>query len=298
MNVWIAGATGLIGSAVTRQLRARGHVTVRLTRGVADAGEIGWNPRTGVSPGADLPPGDAVVHLAARSIGHGRITAAIKQQIRASRIDATHALCMSLAGLPKPPSVIVCASGIGYYGDQGDRVLDESAGLGSGFLAELVRDWEAACEPARQAGIRVVNLRIAPVLSRKAGLLKQMLPAFQFGVGGPIGNGRQYLPWCALEDTAAAFVFAIENEAATGALNVCSPNPVTMNEFARTLGRVLHRPALLRVPPLALRLLFGRVVEEMATDSIRAIPRRLTLAGFRFRDAELETAIRNAQREV
>jgi uncharacterized protein len=294
MVIGITGSTGLIGAAVTARVLERKVRVIRFVRGDPAPNQIGWNPATGLAPGRVPISCDAVIHLAARSIGGGRITDAIKREIVASRVEGTHNLCAALAALNQPPKAIVCASGIGYYGDSADRILDEAAPQGAGFLADLAGQWEAACEPARRAGIRVVNLRLGPVLSRRAGLLKQMLPAVRLGLGGPIGHGNQYLPWVSLSDAADAFVFACDCEPLSGPCNVCSPNPVTMNEFARTLANILHRPAVFRVPPAILKLLFGEAVREMAMDSVRAIPRRLMLAGCQFRDVDLASALTRA----
>ena len=298
VRILISGSGGLIGSALVPVLTGAGHDVVRLVRrfgpssGTSDA--IGWDPERREIARDALEGVDSVVHLAGEPI-LGRWTGAKKQRIAESRTIGTSLVAEALATLRRRPTVLVCASGAGYYGDRGDELLTEDSKRGVGFLADLCRDWEAAADPARRAGIRVVHLRTGLVLSRIGGLLKSMLLPFRLGLGGPIGRGRQYWSWIALEDLVTAYVFALEHEDLFGGVNATAPNPVTNAEFTRTLGGVLNRPAVLPVPPFALRLLFGReATDEAMLSGARVIPARLVECGYRFRYPELEPALRQA----
>jgi uncharacterized protein (TIGR01777 family) len=211
----------------------------------------------------------------------------------ASRVETTRALAETLAGLGRRPEVLVVASAVGIYGSRGDEVLDESSQAGTGFLAELCRAWEAAAEPARRAGVRVVHARFGVVLGR-GGALAKMLPVFKLGLGGPLGSGRQWMSWVSLDDAVAALLFAARTSELTGALNVTAPEPVTNAAFTRALGWVLRRPAVLAAPAAALRLVFGEMAEEALLASQRAVPRRLLDAGFRFGYPEIDGALRAA----
>lgn len=295
-TVAVTGSRGLIGSALVRALREDGHRVVRLVRTRDDAGpeSVFWDPARGRIDAAGLEGVDAVVHLAGETLARPW-TVAQKRRIRESRVGGTRLLAEALAGLDAPPEVLVSASGVGYYGSRGDERLDEGSGPGTGFLAEVVQAWEAAAEPARQAGIRVVHPRFGIVLSAEGGALAKMLLPFRMGLGGKAGSGEQWVSWVAREDAVDALLFALGAEGVDGALNVASPEPVTQAEFARTLGRVLGRPTFLSVPAAALRLALGR---EMAEDTVlvsqRVVPRRLLGNGFRFRYPELEDALRAA----
>jgi hypothetical protein len=236
---------------------------------------------------------DAVVHLAGEPI-LGRWTAAKKRRISASRVGGTALIATALASLTRRPRVLVCASASGYYGDRGEELLTEESPSGRGFLAEVCRAWEAAAAPARAAGIRVVHVRTGLALSAHGGLLGPLLLPFRLGLGGPIGRGRQYWSWIAIDDLVDVFRFALETDGLGGAVNAAAPNPVTNAEFSRTLGRVLGRPVLLPVPPLALRVIFGRdAADEAMLTGTRLVPARLLATGFRFRYPELEGALRH-----
>jgi hypothetical protein len=250
-----------------------------------------WDPDTGaVEPGLDGV--DAVVHLAGESVAGGRWTEARKRRIRESRVRPTRLLCETLARQRTPPRVLVCASAIGYYGDRGDQVLREESAPGAGFLPEVCRKWEAAAEPAARRGIRVVHLRIGLVLSPKGGALAAMLPVFRLGLGGPVGAGAQWMSWIGIDDTLGAILHALMNEALAGPVNAVAPAPVTNREFAKTLARVLRRPAVLPFPAFAARLLLGQMADELLLASARVEPARLRATGYAFRDATLEGALR------
>jgi len=293
LRVAVTGSTGLIGSALVPTLRAEGHRVVRLVRSRVEAGsgDVLWDPAKEEVDAAGLEGLDAVVHLAGENVGKPW-SAAQKVRIRESREKGTRTLARALARLKQPPKVLVSASATGYYGDRGDEVLDESAGNGTGFLAEVCRVWEAEAQPARDAGIRVVHPRIAVVLSREGGALEKMLLPFRLGVGGKVGSGKQWMSWVELDDVVEAIRFALRREEVEGPVNLTAPNPVTNEEFTRTLGRVLGRPTLLPVPGFALKLALGEMAEETVLASQRAVPDRLTKAGFRFRYPEIEGALR------
>ncbi len=295
VRVLVSGSSGLIGSALTRALAGGNHTVVRLVRHPAsrDGSSVMWDPERQTIDRAGLDGLDAVVHLAGEPI-LGRWTAAKKRRIKDSRVLGTRLLAEALATLARRPSVLVCASAEGYYGDRGDEVLTEESAAGHGFLAGVCREWESAADPARQAGIRVVNIRTGLVLARGGGLLKTLLLPFQLGLGGPIGRGRSYWSWVTLDDLIAVYRFAIASESLSGAVNATAPAPVTNAEFARTLGIVLRRPAVLPVPPVALRLMYGRqAAEEAMLSGARLAPARLLAAGFKFRYPELEPALRH-----
>jgi uncharacterized protein (TIGR01777 family) len=292
VNVLISGATGLIGTSLTRELEAGGHRVRRLTRSPRSAGDVGWDPEAGRVDGS-LEGTDTVVHLAGESIAEGRWTPEKKRRILESRQRGTRLLAETVAALPAPPSVMVSASAVGYYGDRGNELLTEESRPGSGFLAEVCREWEAAADPAREAGIRVVHPRIGIVLTPKGGALGTTLPIFKLGAGGKIGSGRQYWSWISLDDVVGAFVHALTNERVSGPVNVGSPNPLTNAEYTRVLGRVLNRPTLFAVPAPAARAALGGMAEELLLASQRMQPVRLEETGYEYRHPELEGALRH-----
>jgi uncharacterized protein (TIGR01777 family) len=285
----VTGATGLLGTALRASLPADFRVTP-LVRRAPTADEVRWDPATpaDLSP---LGPVDAVVHLAGENLAAGRWTDARKAAILTSRRDATASLVASLLRLPRPPKTFISASAVGIYGDRGDETLTESSAPGSGFLAEVARAWEEACAPAAAAGIRVLNFRFGVVLTPDGGALSRMLPPFRLGLGGPLGPGRQWMSWITLEDAVQAILFGVRTDPLRGPINAVAPEPVTNRDFARALGRALHRPALLPVPAAALRLIFGELADATLLSSQRAIPERLTAAGFRFRSPALPDAL-------
>jgi len=293
VKVAVSGATGLIGSALAQRLTREGHEVVPLVRRPPRPSEraIAWDPARGTIDRAALEGYDAVVNLAGENV-FGRWTAEKKQRIRESRVAGTRLVSEAIAGLERPPRVLLAASAVGYYGDQGAAELTEGSPRGDDFLADVARDWEAATGPAARAGVRVANLRFGVVLANAGSVLQKMLPAFRLGLGGPIGRGAQYFPWVAMEDALGAILHVLATASLSGPVNITAPRPVTQLEFVRTLGRVLRRPALLPVPPLALRLVFGREAAAMMGSGQRVLPARLLAAGYQFRYGELEPALR------
>jgi uncharacterized protein (TIGR01777 family) len=286
-RIVVAGASGLIGTALCAFLTGRGHRVDRMVRRPPQPGtaEIRWDPAKGEIDAAALDG-------AGENIAAGRWTAARKESILASRTDSTRLLCDTLARLGNAPRVLISASAVGYYGDRGDAVVIEQDRPGTGFLANVCKAWEAATEPARRIGIRVVNLRIGAVLSPAGGALARMLPAFRLGFGGRIGSGRQYMSWITLDDLVAAIHHLITAEDISGPVNAVAPEPVTNAEFTAALGRALHRPTLLAMPAFAVRLAFGEMGDELLLRGARAKPTRLQVSGFEFRDPQLEPALR------
>ncbi|MBS1244978.1 MAG: uncharacterized protein H6R41_1515 [Deltaproteobacteria bacterium] len=296
MRLAITGSTGLVGSEAVTVLSAAGHEVVRMVRRVPAPGEkaVRWDPVAREIDAAGLEGMDAVVHLAGENVGSGRWTAARKAAIRDSRVNGTHLLCDALAGLARPPKTLVCASATGYYGDRGEEALTEESLPGTGYLAEVCREWEAASDPAARKGIRVVALRIGMVLSPKGGALPRMLPLFRAGLGGVIGSGRQYVSWVALDDLPHIILHALQRGDLSGPVNAVAPRPTTNREFTEALGKALSRPTPLPVPAFALRLAVGReMADALLLSSARAVPRRLEGTGYRFRFPELGPALRH-----
>jgi uncharacterized protein (TIGR01777 family) len=298
MLVAVTGASGLIGTALVRRLQNEGHRVLRLTRSrPSGPDQLQWDPMAGRLDRDALAKADAVVHLAAANIGDKlRWTARTKREILGTRVEGTGLVARTMAELangPGGPRVLVCASGAHYYGDRGDEVLTEASSGGRGFLADVVRQWEAAADPARAAGLRVVHLRTGPVQDAAgAGLPKQAL-MFRLGIGGRFGSGRQWLSWIALDDIAGAYLHALAREDLAGPVNAVAPNPVTNAEFTATLARVLRRVAVVHVPAFAPRLVLGEFADEMLFTSMRVHPARLLATGYRFRFPELEPALRH-----
>src|SRR5437588_10157153 len=283
--------SGLIGRALRPELEKRGCEIVRLKTGAArEPNEIAWDPLRPLDP-ATVSGFDAVVHLAGESI-FSRWSKRRKKSIYESRVLGTRHLCQALATCSSKPKVLLAASAVGFYGSHDDELLTEASANGKGFLADLAWEWEAATEPARRAGIRVVNLRTAIVLARSGGALAMMLPIFKLGLGGKIGSGKQWMSWIAIEDEVAAILFCLDHEQISGPVNLVAPNPVSNAEFAQMLARTLHRPAFFSVPEFAVRLLLGR---EMAGETVlasqRVKPEKLQRAGFEFNFASLKEAL-------
>jgi len=298
LRVAITGSTGLLGTALAQYLRGDGAEVVRLVRRQpASAQEIRWDPAAadgGLSRSA-LSGVTAVVHLSGAPVAGGRWTPARKQVLRASRIDSTRALVRAVLATEDPPQVLLAGSAIGWYGDTGNRLVDETALPGSGFLATLVRDWEAATQPAVQAGLRVVQLRTGIVLARQGGMLRPLLLPFRLGLGARIGPGSQYLSWITLTDHLRAVRFLLDRPDIGGSVNLTAPTPATNAEFTRALAAAVHRPAVLAVPGWALRLALGELSAELL-GSVRVRPARLEQAGFSFRYPEIGSALRHAVR--
>jgi uncharacterized protein (TIGR01777 family) len=294
MKVLVTGSHGLIGSELVAELRADGHTVTPLVRGRAGPGEAAWDPAAGTVDTAALEGHDAAVHLAGVGIGDHRWTPDHKRAVLESRVQGTGLLARTLASLTGPPAVLASGSAVGFYGDRGDEELTEASGPGTGFLAGVVRQWEAAAAPAADAGIRVAYLRSGVVLSTKGGALKKQLLPFKAGIGGRLGSGRQYFSWIAMNDHLAATRHVLATESLSGPVNVSSPAPVPNAEFTKALGRVLGRPTVMPVPTPALNLLFGReMVAEMMLGGQRVLPAALQASGFEFRHPEIEPALRH-----
>jgi uncharacterized protein len=290
MKVLIAGASGLVGSALIPVLEAS-EVT-RLVRTSAGAGEIEWHPNNDQLDAATLEGFDAIINLAGENIAGGRWTDEQKRKIRDSRVNGTHLLSEAIAKLKRRPKVFLCASATGIYGDRGDEILDEQSDSGGGFLAGVCREWEKATEPAVQAGVRTVNLRFGPILAREGGMLAKLLTPFKMGMGGKVGSGKQYISWVAIDDVVKVMKLSLNDESIRGPVNVVSPNPVTNEVFTKALGHVLNRPTALAMPAFAARLAFGEMADEMLLASQRVIPKRLNDAGYEFQYPELEGALK------
>jgi hypothetical protein len=292
VRIALTGATGFIGQAAAVALRSAGHEVIGLVRdGGRGPGTAAWTPATGAIDREAFGAADAVIHLAGENVAAGRWSAARKRAMAESRGPATVRLCRTLAKLPNRPAVLISASAIGIYGDRGDEVLDEDSAPGEGFLADLARDWERATDPARDAGVRVVNLRIGLVLDPSGGALRRMLTPFRLGFGGRLGSGRQWQSWITRADLVRAMQFALASPKLAGPLLAVAPEPVTNRDFTRALGRALSRPTLCAAPAFALRLMFGEMADALLLASQRAIPRRLLAAGFDFVQASLDTAL-------
>jgi len=291
MEVLVSGATGLIGSALSPELGAKGHTIRRLTRTPRKEGDIRWDPEAGTIDG-DLSGTDAVVHLAGESIAEGRWTEDKKRRILESRKKGTRLLAGEIAALPEPPSVMVSVSATGYYGDRGNELLTEESGPGNLFLSKVCREWEAGAGPAREAGVRVVHPRLGIVLSTEGGALGATLPIFKLGGGGKVGSGRQYWSWVSFDDVIGTIVYLMENEDLSGPVNVVAPDAPTNAEYTKVLGEVLNRPTLFTVPAPAARVALGGIADELLLASARVEPARLQEAGYSFRHPELGGALR------
>jgi uncharacterized protein len=292
MDVGVTGSSGLIGTALVARLHERGHRPVPIVRRAPVDGEIGWDPEQGRLDPADLAPLDAVVHLAGPSIGGHRWTAAYKRELRAARVGGTSLVARTLATMEPGPEVLVSASAIGYYGTSADATFDESSPAGDDFLAGLCRDWEAAAQPAVDAGVRVATIRSGVVLSPGGGALARLLPLFRLGLGGRFGSGRQWQSWISIDDHVDAVVHILEG-ALRGPVNLTAPTPVRNAEFTSTLAAVLHRPAVLPIPHFGPSLVVGReLTDTLLYQGQRVLPRALEADGFRFGHGELEAALR------
>ncbi len=295
----VTGSSGLVGTALTALLSSGGQRVCRLVRGPTRFPETpghttaSWDPERGQLDPESVSGHDVVIHLAGANIAAGRWTPERKRKIRDSRVDGTELLARALAAAPSRPRVLVSASATGFYGDRGDMQLDEGTAGGSGFLADVGRAWEDATRPAIEAGIRVVHLRIGIVLARDGGALPRMLAPFRMGVGGPLGSGRQYWSWIALEDLLGVVLHAAATEEIVGPVNAVSPESVRNAEFSAVLGRVLRRPALLRAPAFVIRLLLGEMGQELLLASAHVRPTRLIESGFEYRYPDLEGALRH-----
>jgi hypothetical protein len=296
MKILISGATGLVGSALVPFLQTSGHEIYFLSRNPKQSpNRVFWDVKTNKidTEALERIQPDAVIHLAGEPIASGRWNRDKKSEIRNSRVDGTALLADTLARMTVKPKTFICASAIGIYGNRGEETLTETASYASDFLGQTCIAWERACDPARDAGIRVANLRFGIILSPKGGALKQMLPPFQLGAGGPLGCGKQYMSWIALDDVLGAINHALNTESLAGAINVVSPNPVTNREFSSVLGKVLFRPAFAPVPALAVKALFGEMGDALLLSSAKVSPLRLQETGYHFLYPQLEGALRH-----
>lgn len=294
MKVIVSGASGLIGRSLIPFLTSVGHSVRPLVRRVSSSpGGILWDPEEGTIDQASLDGTDVVVHLAGESIAEGKWTPLKKERIKESRVKGTTLLAKSLAGMNSLPKVLVAASAIGYYGDRGEELLKEDSGAGQGFLPLVCEAWEASTAPASDKGIRVVNLRIGIVLSPDGGALAKMLLPFKMGAGGRLGSGSQYMSWITLDDVISIIHFAITTDSLQGPVNTVSPNPVTNQEFTKTLGRVLMRPTIFPAPAFVLRAAMGELAESLLLASTRVHPAKLIATSYPFRYPELEGALRH-----
>ena len=292
-RIAITGASGLVGTELVAALRERGDEVLRLVRRPATRpDEVTWDVARGRVDVAALEGLAAVVHLAGENIAGGLWTAARRRRIFDSRAEGTRQLAQQLAGLSAPPGVFVSASAIGYYGDPGATLVDEDSPPGTGFLAEVCQAWEAAAQPARGGGIRVVIPRIGLVMASTGGVLGRLLAPFRLGLGGVVGSGRQYMSWVSLADLIAALQYAIETEALAGPVNLVAPEPVTNAEFTRVLGKVLGRPTVIPLPAFAVSALMGEMGRELLLAGQRVSAGRLIASGFTFRSPDLESALR------
>ena len=302
MRVLVTGATGTIGSAVCDALLARGDEVVGLSRD-PDKARLSnptvtwhaWQPTTERPPPQAFTDVDAVVNVVGEAINQ-RLTDDAKRRIRGSRITASRNLLQGIATLEKRPKTFIGQSAIGYYGERGAKILDEESQPGEGFGSELSVEWEATEREAEELGMRLVTLRTAPIIDKDSGLVKQLLPPFKLGLGGPLAGGEQYLSWIHLDDEVGIVLWALDNDTVSGLINATSPNPVTNKEFSKALGRALGRPAIFPAPKLAVVALRGQELADMVTASIRVIPRRAQDLGYEFRHPEIDEALTSALR--
>jgi uncharacterized protein (TIGR01777 family) len=294
MDIAVTGSHGFVGSALVPALARAGHRPVRVvrTRPVGDD-ELGWDPEAGTIDAAGLEGIGGVVHLAGAGIGDKRWTDARKRLILESRTKGTDLLARTLAGLTRPPSVLVSASATGYYGNRGDEPLDEQSAPGDDFVAGVCVQWEAATAPVAEAGIRVARTRSGAILGRQGGMLPRMLLPFRLGLGGRIASGRQYMSWISIDDEVGAILHAVANDAVSGPINLTGPAPVTSAEFTQTLGKVVHRPTVIPTPLLPLKAWYGsELVQHLLVEGQRALPKRLEETGYRFEHPTVEEALR------
>ena len=293
MKIVISGASGLIGTQLVAKLSSSGHEVIRLVRRSPKAGEIQWNPKSGTLDAAALEGADAVIHLSGAGIGDKRWTAGYRKEILDSRTDTTALLAKTIASLSRKPSVFLSGSAIGIYGARNDEQLTEVSTHGTGFLAEVCEQWEAAAKPAVDAGVRTVYLRTGIVLSPKGGALKKLLPLFKLGVGGKFGNGKQWQSWISIDDEIGAIEYLLTANV-SGAVNLTAPNPVTNAEFTKVLASVLKRPAIVPVPTFAPKILLGgELADALLFTGQRVIPAALNASGYTFKHTTLESALRS-----
>jgi len=297
-KILLSGASGMLGSVLRDALTARSQPIIQLVRRPPSSlDQIQWNPAA--TPAIPNPEAlknisaniTAAIHLSGSNVAAHRWTAAYKREIAQSRIQSTHALASALAQLRNPPQTLLVASATGIYGNREDQLLDDTSAPGSGFLADVCRQWEAAAQPAVQAGIRVVHLRFGVVIGRGEGALAKMLPVFRLGLGGPLGSGQQWMSWISLQDAVSAIFFILDTPSITGPVNLTAPSPITNAQFTRALAHAVHRPAIFRAPAFALRLALGEMADEALLASARVYPSKLTSAGFKFTQPTIAQAL-------
>ncbi len=293
MKVAVTGSSGLIGTSLVSFLSKKDVAVCKIVRENPKDDDISWKPEGGDWDSAFSGGIDGIVHLAGENIALGKWTKSKKEKIRKSRIEGTKRLCEHILKLPTPPSVFVCASAIGYYGDRGMEFLNESSSRGSGFLPDVCLGWEEAANKVSDAGIRVVNVRFGIVLSKNGGALAKMLTPFKIGMGGKVGSGTQYMSWVAMDDVTGAIYHALTTDLLKGPVNVTAPNPVTNKEFTNTLGKVLNRLTVMPMPAFAARLAFGEMANDLLLASTRVAPKRLSDSGYEFQYTELESALKH-----
>jgi uncharacterized protein (TIGR01777 family) len=299
MKILITGASGLIGTALRKAFKEKGYEMILAGRKPSTEPDyITWDSEKGFAAEdlKKLEGLDAIIHLAGEPIGDWRWTDDKKKRIRDSRVNGTRTIIEAISKLKNRPKALLSMSGVGYYGDRGDEVLNERGGVGDTFLAEICRDWEAEARKAENYGVRVVLMRNGVVLSKDGGALATMMTPFSLGLGGVAGSGKQWLSWLSLDDMVGITNFVLENEDIEGAVNVVSPNPVTNEEFTRTLGEAIHRPTFLPLPQFAVNLIMGEMGDALLLDSARAVPKKLEDAGYEFKYPVLKPALENAVR--
>jgi len=293
LNVAITGSSGFIGSSLVSFLSEKKVTVIKILRKNPKDNDISWRPEDGDWNSAFAGGIDGIVHLAGENVASGRWTRVKKEKIRNSRIEGTRKLCEHILKLPTPPSVFVCASAIGYYGNRGMEFLNEISSRGSGFLPDVCLGWRGATETESKAGIRVVNVRFGIVLSKDGGALAKMLTPFKMGMGGKIGSGTQYMSWVAMDDVTGAIYHTLVTDSLKGPVNVTAPNPVTNKEFTNILGKVINRPAVMPMPAFAAKLAFGEMAKDLLLASTKVAPKRLSDSGYEFQYPELEPALKH-----
>ncbi len=293
MKVAVTGSSGLIGSSLVSFLSEKNVTVIKILRENPKDNDISWRPEDGDWDSAFAGGIDGIVHLAGENVASGRWTRVKKEKIRNSRIEGTKRLCEHILKLPTPPSVFVCASAIGYYGNRGMEFLNEISSRGSGFLPDVCLGWEEATEPVSKAGIRVVNVRFGIVLSKDGGALAKMLTPFKMGMGGKIGSGTQYMSWVAMDDVTGAIYHTLVTDSLKGPVNVTAPNPVTNKEFTNILGKAINRPAVMPMPAFAAKLAFGEMANDLLLASTKVAPKKLSDSGYEFQYPELKPALKH-----
>jgi len=297
MKILVTGASGMVGSDLVSRLEEIGHKVLKLSRKEAEeSNEVKWDPKDGFDEAefSKLEGINAVVHLAGESVANGNWSEEKKNKIRESRVLGTRTLVDALGRLKDPPKIFVSASAIGFYGDRDDEILTEESEAGSGFLPDVCKEWEAEAFKAEDFGARVVVLRTGIVLSKEGGALAKMITPFSYGVGGVVGTGKQYMSWITLTDLVKLIIFLVNNDEVQGVVNATTPNPVTNEEFTKTMGKVVNRPTILPVPGFGIKLIFGEMGEKLLLEGARVLPEKLEKYGFEFEYPNLEEALKRA----